>query len=505
MGDNSRKKKVIVNIVFSLGLELITIIAGFIIPRLIIGTFGSATNGLINSITSFIGYIALLQSGVGSVVKSALYRPLATGDRNSISVIVKTSEVFFRKIAWITIVYLGILSILFPILNKGFDTWYTISLVFIIGIGTVAQYFWGITYQMLFESDQKLYVYNALQIVSIIINTLLTVILINFGYSIQVVKLASAAIFILRPIGLSIYAKHHYKLDNKVVPDSSVIKQRWDSFWQAIAYFIHSKTGIFVLTIFSTFANVSIFSIYLLITTGLTSFINAIDKSVRSAFGNILAKGEQKLLDQSFKAYNALLHVLSTIIFATAAIMAADFMRVYAHGITDAQYVQPLFSMIIISAEYIYCLRLPYNSIIYVAGKFKETRTPALIEAGLNIFISIILVNVLGLVGVAVGTLCAMAYRTISFGRFLNSNILNLPYRYQMKRFGITILSYILAIMIFQIFELPSSGNLYMWAIHSIIVFCLVSIIVIVVNFILGKNELLIAISMFFKSNQRNK
>ena len=503
MSNNTRKKKAIINIIFSLALEIVTVIAGFIIPRLIIGTFGSATNGLINSITSFIGYIALLQSGVGSVVKSALYKPLATDDRNSISVIVKTSEVFFRKIAWITIIYLGILSILFPVfLNKGFDAWYTISLVLIIGMGTVAQYFWGITYQMLFESDQKLYVYNALQIVSIIINTLLTVILINSGCSIQVVKLASAVVFILRPIGLAAYARHHYKLDKNVIPDSSVIKQRWDSFWQAIAYFIHSKTGIFVLTIFSTFANVSIFSVYLLITTGLTSFINAIDKSVRSAFGNVLARGEQKLLNKSFKAYNALLHILSTIIFATAAIMAADFMRVYTFGVTDAQYVQPLFSMIIISAEYIYCLRLPYNSIIYVAGKFKETKTSALIEAGLNIVISITLVNVLGLIGVAVGTLCAMAYRTISFGHFLSSNILELTYKYQLKRFCITGLSYILAIMAFHIFKLPESDNLYIWAGHSVIVFCLVSIIVIAVNFILCKKELLMAVSMLFKSKK---
>lgn len=504
MSNSTRKKKAIVNIVFSLVLEIVTIIAGFIIPRLIIGTFGSATNGLINSITSFIGYIALLQSGVGSVVKSALYKPLAAGDKNAIDIIVKTSEVFFRRIGLITIVYLGLLSIIFPLfLNKGFEVWYTISLVFIIGIGTAAQYFWGITYQMLFESDQKLYIYNALQIISIILNTLFTVVLINLGCSIQVVKLASAVIFILRPVGLSIYAKKHYNINNHVNPDFNVIKQRWDSFWQAIAYFIHSKTGIFVLTIFSTFTNVSIFSVYVLVTTGLTSFINAIDKSVRSAFGNILAKNEKTLLDKSFKAYNALLHILSTIMFATAAIMVADFMRVYTHGVTDAQYVLPLFSIIIISAEYIYCLRLPYNSIIYAAGKFKETKIPALIEAGLNIVISIILVNILGLVGVAIGTLCAMLYRAVSFGLFLKNNILNLSYSYQIKRFGITLISYILAILFFHIYKLPESDNIYMWIGHSAIALCIVSIIVIAINFLLGKKELLMALSMLFKSKAK--
>ena len=68
-----RKKKAIINIIFSLLLQLVTVISGFIVPRLFIGKFGSEVNGLVNSIGSFVGYITLLQSGVGSVVKASLY------------------------------------------------------------------------------------------------------------------------------------------------------------------------------------------------------------------------------------------------------------------------------------------------------------------------------------------------------------------------------------------------------------------------------------------------
>ena len=75
-----RKKKAIINIIFSLLLQLVTVISGFIVPRLFIGTFGSEVNGLVNSIASFVGYITLLQSGVGSVVKASLYKPLAHKD-----------------------------------------------------------------------------------------------------------------------------------------------------------------------------------------------------------------------------------------------------------------------------------------------------------------------------------------------------------------------------------------------------------------------------------------
>ncbi len=65
-----RRKKAFLNIATALLLEIITVLVGLVVPRLIIGAFGSATNGLVNSITQFLGYIALLQSGVGSVIQS---------------------------------------------------------------------------------------------------------------------------------------------------------------------------------------------------------------------------------------------------------------------------------------------------------------------------------------------------------------------------------------------------------------------------------------------------
>ena len=79
-----RKKKALINSAFSILLEIITMISGLILPRLIIRIYGSEVNGLISSITSFIGYITLLQSGVGTVAKAALYKPLADKDHDKL-------------------------------------------------------------------------------------------------------------------------------------------------------------------------------------------------------------------------------------------------------------------------------------------------------------------------------------------------------------------------------------------------------------------------------------
>ena len=79
------RKKLKLNTISSLIFEIVAIISGFILPRLIIGEYGSSINGLVNSITQFIGIIAFLEFGVGKVVQSALYKPLADKDNTQIS------------------------------------------------------------------------------------------------------------------------------------------------------------------------------------------------------------------------------------------------------------------------------------------------------------------------------------------------------------------------------------------------------------------------------------
>ncbi len=57
-----RSKKVVANALVQVVLELVAILSGFIVPSLIIENYRSGTNGLIVSITQFLGYLTLLQT-----------------------------------------------------------------------------------------------------------------------------------------------------------------------------------------------------------------------------------------------------------------------------------------------------------------------------------------------------------------------------------------------------------------------------------------------------------
>ena len=65
------------NSIVALAAQIVNIISAFILPRLILSTFGSDVNGLVNSISQFLQIIGLLELGVGAVVESSLYKRLS--------------------------------------------------------------------------------------------------------------------------------------------------------------------------------------------------------------------------------------------------------------------------------------------------------------------------------------------------------------------------------------------------------------------------------------------
>ena len=254
-----RSKKAIKNIISSVFQQIITFICGLIVPRAIIGTFGSSVNGLISSITQFLSYITLLEAGIGPVIKAALYKPIAKKDRYEIEKILKASQRFFRVISGIFIIYLIILCFVYPlIVQNQFDYMFTVSLILIISISTFAEYFFGMVYKLYLQAEQKTYVTSIIQSTTTILNAILILVLIKFNTSIQIVKLVSAFVFVLRPIVQNIYVRKKYNINFKEVKEKYDLKQKWDGLAQHIAAVVHNNTDVAVLTIFSNTAQLFI-------------------------------------------------------------------------------------------------------------------------------------------------------------------------------------------------------------------------------------------------------
>lgn len=501
-----RSKKAVVNIISSLLLQFATLICGFIVPRLIIKNFGSNVNGLVTSITQFLAYISLLESGFGPVVKSILYKPIANKNKEEIEKILKASEKFFRIISYIFIVYIIILCFALPmVVSNEFNVGFTLSLVIIISISTFAEYYFGMTYKLYLQAEQKTYITSFIQIGTIILNTIMIVILIYFGQSIQVVKLVSAAIFVFRPILQNLYVKKKYNINLKSAKSDYKIKQKWDGLAQHIASVIHNNTDVVVLTIFSNTLEVSVYSVYLLVVNGVKNLVQAFSGGIDASFGNMIANNEKEALNKSFRVYELFYFTLSTIIFIVTLILILPFISIYTKGITDVNYYRPAFAYLIVLAEFMWTIRVPYSSVTLAAGHFKETMKGAWIESIVNIVLSVILVFKFGIIGVAIGTLVAMLIRTIEFMYHTSKYILERNIWYTFKRLLVIAVEVILVVIISNLIPSINIINYATWVLQAIIITIIASIIVILFNFTIYKKDVKDLLNMIKRNIFRKK
>ncbi|MBE6592934.1 MAG: sugar isomerase [Ruminococcaceae bacterium] len=438
----NRGKKLAFNSISSLIYQLIAIICGFILPRMYLTVYGSAVNGLITSVTQFLGFISLCELGVGAVVQSALYKPLAENDTVGVSKIAISSERFFRGIAYILLAYTALLMVLYPLKTiDSFGYGYTLLLILVMSVSTFAQYYFGMTYRLILSADQLGFIHYTVHSITLVLNTVCCIILMHLNASIHVVKLATSIIFLLQPICISLIARRRYHIDRKIVLSEEPIKQKWNGLTQHIATVVLGNTGTIVLTLMSTLENVSIYGVYHLVVNGVKQIVLSLTNGIQAMMGNMLVKNERKTLDRTFEFFEWIIHTGVTAVFAITAFLIVPFVSVYTKGVTDVNYIVPTFAYLITLAQAAYCLRLPYNIMVLAAGHYKETQWSAIIEAGINIVISVLAVNSWGLIGVAIGTIAAMLYRTVYLAWYLRSNVINRKFAYYLRHMAVNILT----------------------------------------------------------------
>lgn len=491
----SRGKKAAINTIVALIQEVVAVVCGFILPRLILKSFGSGYNGLTTSITQFLTCAVLLRSGIGGATRAALYKPLAENDINKINSIMAATNLFMRKIALILAGLILAFSCIYPffVLDE-FSWFFSFSLFLIIGISTFAESFFGITYLIILQADQKLYIPSIVHIIVYIMNTIVSAVLIKVTHSIHIVKLGSAIVFVLYPVILNIYVRHKYKINVHVEPDNKAISQRWDAFWHQVANFVMNNTDTIVLTIFSTMTMVSVYSVYNLVINGLKKLILTFTNGLEAAFGNMIAVGKKSILKENFFLIEYIMFSASTIVNSCAFILILNFVEIFTKDVKDADYIQPLFAAIIILAHFFNCIRQPYQLVVQAAGHYQQTKKGAIIEPVVNIIISVIFVIRFGLIGVAIGTLVATLFRTVQYSLYVSKNLIDGALKSMIIKCIISFAEFFVIYFLSKLLAFKGPQSYLVWTGQAIIVFGIATIIVSLVSLLIYRKELFLMI-----------
>lgn len=484
-------KVTLLNILSNCILQFVTIISGFVIPKIILNYFGSEVNGLISSLNQFLNYIYLVEGGLTGVITASLYKPIVNKEYDKISSIIKTANKFYKKIGLIFVIYTIILAIAYPlIVDVHFSFSYVFILTLILSTSLLIQYLFSISIRILLNADKKVYIVAFTQSLILILSCVFAYLSVKIYPSIHVLKGITGLLFLLQPIIFNKYQKEFYKLNLNAKEDNDLLRNRWDGFAINIAYFIHNSTDITILTFLKDLSIVSVYSVYALVTSGIRSLINSITVGINPVLGQAYARGNLEEINNKMDMYEYIIFMLVFIIFSVGALLITPFVMLYTNGIKDANYFQPLLGYLMLIAEALYLLKFPHLNLAYVANKFKEITKPAFIEAFINIVLSLILVFIYGINGILIATIIAMIYRMIYHVNYTKTIIPNRSPIIFYKKFFVFCFFDLIAICISILLIPVVKGGILNWLFSAFIYTIVFLVVYSVASLLLYKNEI---------------
>lgn len=487
------------NTISAIAFQITTILCGFILPKLLLVYFGSDVNGLINSVGQFLGVIGFFELGIGAVIQTSLYKPLADNDLIGTSKVISSANKIFKKLGYILLIYVGIIVCIYPMLvNSKFSFWFVATLIIVMSIRLFAQYFFGIVNRLLLIADQKAYIqYNA-QTIAVIANTIACYLLIKLECSVQIIYGATSLIFLIQPCVIHLYIRKNYNISRSITYDVEPIKQKWNGIAQHIAAFVLDGTDIVVLSLISTLNNVSIYSIYILVIKGVKQLFLSMISGFDALIGNLWAKQEIEELNKVFSWSEWIIHTAVVFFFTVTAILIVPFVEVFTFGVSDANYFQPVFGVTIVLAYGFYCLSLPYLIMILAVGHYEQTQYNFVITAFVNIVISVIGVKQFDLLGVALGTLIAMIYQLLWMAWYNSKNFIQWPMKNFFKQMAVNAVSAVSIFIVTGYFTMTGVSYLE-WVVLAIKVTTCGIFIAFLVNYIFYKEFMMKIASKLMK------
>lgn len=409
-----KRKDFFKNIITGFVGQLIAIVMGMIIPRIMISSYGSDVNGVVSTTVQVFSYLALLEAGIGQSARIALYKPIADRDNEKISMIFLAAESYFRRITLYYGIGVIVISFIVPYFMKSDMPDLTIRSVFFLeGMSDVISFYYVQTPTILLNVDGKGYINNYVTLSNKILGYLAKIILASLGVNIVLVQLSFFIITVLKVIFYRIYIKKiYFWIVRKETPDISLLKDKNSYLITEIAWTIFSSTDMLVLSFFVSTKLSSVYSIYSLIYGSINLLLNAVGGSILYVLGQIYHKNRNEY-EEVHDAMNSVFIGTITILMSVSYVLVIPFVKLYTKGIADVDYVYDQLPLMFSLVQLLSWTRYVNGNLTGLAGYAKSTSYISLAEAVINLVLSVILVQKYGITGVMFATVIALPIKVI--------------------------------------------------------------------------------------------
>ena len=399
------------NIAFGYIGNLTTQLLGFVLRTVFINYLGDTLNGINDLYTGILSVLSLAELGVGTALNYSLYGPVARKDYEKIKSYMQLYKKAYRVIGLVIAVIGLAISPFLPYLVKqpqGVSVRDLTLYYFIFLFNTVSTYFVAYKYSLAY-AEQKNYIQTNTITITKMITVTLQIAVIVTTRNFYLYLLTAAAVELIQKIFISWYLNRLYPyLKDKNVKKLSkeetgeVVTKTKALVFHKVGDVARLQTDSMIISAFINVTLVGFVGNYNMILNSVANFVNIIFNSVLSSFGNLIATESKEKQYSVFKVYR--------------------FFACWIYGFSAVGFFLLLTPFIVIwqgpekvlAAGAVACILIDYyfkgdrivlSNFKTAAGVFEQDKYLALIQGVVNLILSIVLVQKIGLVGIYIGTI----------------------------------------------------------------------------------------------------
>lgn len=396
------------NFLFSLMATIVTAITSFVSRTVFINTIGVTYLGANSLFTNILSMLSLTELGLGSAIGFSLYKPLADNDTESIKSLMHFYKMAYRVIA-LVISAMGLALIPFlDLLIKDPGEIQHIPFIYLVFLyNTVISYLF--TYKTtLLIADQKSYVMTNMTTVINIFTVVIQIAVLLIGKNYFVYLIIGAVINTVQWFFISrrIFRMYPCLMDKSVKPLAE--KERKTIATNVKAMVFHkfgeiciNQTDNIIISSFISITAVGLYNNYYMIIGIIDRFSRSIFNAATASLGNLIATESGEKRYEVFKRYN----FLGFWVFGWTGLCLYVLLNPFIELWLGKEFlIDNLTLALVMFNYYLVGMRVTVGNVKMAAGLYKQDQWAPVVQAIINLVVSIVGAVHMGLAGVFLGT-----------------------------------------------------------------------------------------------------
>ncbi|MGG7161198.1 lipopolysaccharide biosynthesis protein [Clostridium baratii] len=445
-----RTKKAGLNAIINLINYIIMILPNFFIRKVFLTTLGEELLGLNSLYQNIIGFLCISELGLSLAISYALYSPIARNDKPKIKGYISYYTKFYRKVSiFIFSVGMIIVPFIHIFTNSRIKNMKIYFIMFL--INTCMTYLFSAKFCLLNVSQEN-YIISITQTLTNLLMAISQIILL-YEYKNYFIFICIQIIFNLLQmliLNIIINRKFNWLKNEKGILEKKHIKELYKTmkglFFHKISAMVLFATDNIVISSFLNLFTVANFGNYYLVISGAQSIMIKLFDGITASVGNLLTENNS---EKSYDIYKKSQFVAFCLV-SIMSICILNSINIFIDLWIGEKYrIDNLSIFLLVMNFYFLGMRLPIEKFKETSGIYHEDRYWAVCQAILNLIISILMVNIIGLPGVFLGTF--ISNYSVEFWikpKLVYSRIFKVDYKIYLKQYFIYLLIFLITYFI---------------------------------------------------------